>query len=770
MVAQQRIALVGAPNSGKSTLFNRLTGANQRIGNFPGVTVERKEGACRLGNRPVTVVDLPGLYSIAVPVDEEGLDHFVARDYLARHGADIVVNVVDATRLEQSLYLTVQLLEMGLPVVVALNMIDTAEEQGLVVDAAALAARLGVPVVPMVAAKGRGVDDLRALLAQGAPPPAAGAVSFDPAVEAVVADLAGRLAPAARHLHLPPRWLATRLLEGDRGLLPETDPALEEALAEGLRRIENETGEEVDTLVADARFGAAHALAEAVTQRRETRRRRVSEAVDRVVLHRWLGVPVFLLVMYALFTFTINVGGAFIDFFDIAAGAILVDGFGSLLTAIGAPEWLRVVLADGVGGGIQVVATFVPIVGALFLALTFLEDSGYMARAAFVMDRATAAIGLPGKAIVPLIVGFGCNVPGVMASRVLDRASDRIITIAMTPFMSCGARLAVYALFVAAFFPVSGQNVVFGLYLAGVAAAVFTAFVLKRTLVPGEASPFILEVPPYRLPRLRDMLLHAWARLKSFISDAGRVIVAVVVVLSFLGSIGTDGTFGHEDSETSVLSAASRAVAPAFAPMGVREDNWPAVVGIVTGVFAKEAVVGTLDALYGARQQDAAGGEAEGVDVMAALGEAVATIPANLSRLTSLLTDPLDLQAAEEEAAAAASGTTMTALRHGFDGILGATAYLLFVLLYIPCLAVLGAIHRELGGRWALFVALWTTGLAYVVATATYQAGTFPQHPLGSSLWIAGLAAALAAFIAGLRRLGRHGLRPGVLVSAGPGE
>ncbi len=761
MTARQRIALVGAPNSGKSTLFNRLTGANQRIGNFPGVTVERKEGVCRLDGRAVTVIDLPGLYSIAVPLDEEGLDHFVARDYLARHGADIVVSVVDATRLEQSLYLTVQLLEMGLPVVVALNMVDAAADLGLAVDAAALAARLGVPVVPMAAAGGMGVDDLKRLLAGGPPPPCPGAVPFDAAVEAVVTDLAARLGGEAAAEQLPARWLATRLLEGDRTLLAAADAEIAAALERGLREIEDRTGEEADSLIADARFGAAQSLAEAVVERRETRRRRFGDLLDAVVLHRWLGVPAFLLVMYALFTFTINVGGAFIDFFDIAVGALLVDGFGVALTALGAPEWLRVVLADGAGGGIQVVATFIPIVGALFLALTFLEDSGYMARAAFVMDKATAAIGLPGKAIVPLIVGFGCNVPGVMASRVLERAGDRIITIAMTPFMSCGARLAVYALFVAAFFPSGGQNVVFGLYLAGVLAAGFTALVLKRTLVPGEASPLIIEVPPYRLPRPRDLLLHSWARLKSFIVEAGRVIVVVVMVLNVLGAVGTDGSFGHENAETSVLSTASRAVTPVFAPMGVREDNWPAVVGIVTGIFAKEAVVGTLDALYGA----GVNAEAAEADLVAAFGEALASIPENLGRLGTLLLDPVDLTAAEADAAAAAG--TVEALRHGFDGTLGAVAYLLFVLLYVPCLAVLGAIYRELGGRWAVFVACWTTGLAYVVATVAYQAGSFALHPGASGLWIAGAAAALAAFIAGLRHLGRRGLLVGRLVPAG---
>ncbi|MCF8501558.1 MAG: ferrous iron transport protein B, partial [Rhodospirillum sp.] len=669
-------ALVGPPNAGKSTVFNRLTGANQRVGNFPGVTVERKEGRCRLpdGQR-IGIVDLPGLYSLAPRETDGGLDHAVARDYLATGEADLVINVVDATRLEQSLYLTVQLLEQGLSCVVALNMMDAAEAEGLTLDIAALSNRLGCPVIPISAAKGQGIDVLKAAIAPPLRPPPRAPVAHVHAIEEAIAELEELLAVHPIEAR-PSRWTALALLEGDPGLLDGLPAPLASLLSTQIDAVRaEEGGEDPDNLIADARFEAAHGLATSVSTRDESARGTGStDRIDSLALHPFLGVPLFLLVMYGLFTFTINVGGAFIDFFDIAAGALFVDGLGYLLGMVGAPDWIRVILADGLGGGIQVVATFIPIVGALFLALTVMEDSGYMARAAFVMDRAMNRIGLPGKAVVPLIVGFGCNVPAVMATRVLERPRDRILTIAMAPFMSCGARLAVYALFVAAFFPTGGQNVVMLLYLVGVGAAILTALVLRRTLLTGEGAPFMMELPAYRMPRLRDILTHAWTRLRVFLLEAGQVIALVVMALNILSALGTDGRFDHAGDDGSLLARVSQVATPLFRPMGLTDDNWPAVVGIVTGLFAKEAVVGTLDALYSPMGK----GEGDDFDLRSALSEAVATVPENLAGLASLLTDPLDLGSLNDPGVAGGGmeggGPTMTALARGFDGPLGAMA------------------------------------------------------------------------------------------------
>jgi ferrous iron transport protein B len=403
-----------------------------------------------------------------------------------------------------------------------------------------------------------------------------------------------------------------------------------------------------------------------------------------------------------------------------------------------------------------------------------------MARAAFVMNRSMQVIGLPGNSFVPLIVGFGCNVPAVMASRILPNPRDRMLTVAMTPFMSCGARLTIYAMFAAAFFPVGGQNLVFGLYLAGIAVALATGFALKHTLLPGENTPFVMELPPYRLPALRDVLLHAWTRLKSFVVRAGRVIVMVVVVLAFLNSWGTDGSFGNENTDRSMLSVVGRTIVPVFEPMGIRAENWPAAVGIFTGIFAKEAVVGTLDALYsGLAQPDAAatakptGGTTQdlddGFDLRGGIARALATIPANLAGMKSLITDPLGLGVvgSEDPAGTAASqgvsAGTFGTMAERFDGDIGAFSYLLFILLYIPCVATLGAISREVGTRLTLFIAAWTSGVAYVAAVAAYQIGTFVAHPGSSSAWIGTVAAVLAGSVLAMRRRGQKS-RPSAAV------
>lgn len=373
------------------------------------------------------------------------------------------------------------------------------------------------------------------------------------------------------------------------------------------------------------------------------------------------------------------------------------------------------------------------------------------------------AIGLPGKAFVPLIVGFGCNVPSIMAARTLEQERDRIITAMMAPFMSCGARLAVYALFAAAFFPVGGQNMVFALYLIGIAVAIGTGFILKKTLLMGVSTPFVMELPPYHVPQVSGVLLHAWTRLKGFMFGAGKIIVMVVTVLSFLNSIGTDGSFGNEDSERSVLSAIGRGIVPVFKPMGLQENNWPATVGIFTGIFAKEAVVGTLDALYSsldAPLQNASDTEAPGFDMIAGLADALASIPENLGALGSLLTDPLDIGSVESEnlqGAAQAQDVSMDtfgAMVSRFDGQAGAFAYLLLILLYTPCVAVLGAINRELGPRWTMFSAGWTTAMAYTVSVGFYQAATFARHPASSAAWLGGLAAAFATTIFVMRQKG----------------
>ena len=749
------IALAGNPNCGKSALFNTFTGIRQTTGNWPGVTVDRKEGRFRIGNTQVTAIDLPGIYSL----DASSIDEQVARDYLLSREADIIVNVIDAANLERNLYLTVQMLEMGVPMVVALNMMDMAKRRGIHIDTERMARELGCPVVPVIATRGKGLAELKqAILETAQGKHTAGYhLAHEETVEQAITDLIDDVVCEADQCSK--HWLALKMLEGDEFALSKADDSLRKKAASWQQAILDRSGEEADIHIADTRYSHAHALAQRVLNKQGEAGRTLTDNIDRTVLNRWLGIPIFMAVMYLMFMFSINIGGAFIDFFDGVAGAFFVDGFGLILEKLHTPQWLIVLLSSGVGGGIQVVATFIPIIVTLYLFLSVVEDSGYMARAAFVMDRAMRAIGLPGKAFVPLIVGFGCNVPAIMATRTLESERERKLTILMNPFMSCGARLPVYALFAAAFFPHNGQNLVFGLYLIGILAAIGTGLIMKRTLLPGSSSGFMMELPPYHLPTAKGVLLRTWDRLKLFIRDAGKVIVVMVVIINILNSIGTDGSFGNEDSEKSVLSAISRSITPVFAPMGIREENWPATVGIFTGVLAKEVVVGTLDSLYTSLANQGAEPEAEEpFNLWNALTNAAATIPENLGTVSENIDDPLGLDVgdlSDAEAVAAeqeVDRSVFGAMVQRFDGKIGAFAYLLFVLLYFPCAATIGAIVREAGLPWALFVASWTTGVAYITATLFYQVASFSRHPASSSGWLFALGIVAIAAIYLLRR------------------
>ncbi len=693
----QKIALIGNPNCGKTTLFNVLTGANQKVGNWPGVTVEKKFGYFKLENESIELVDLPGIYSLEQ--DYSGIDEKIAQDYLEQGAIDLIINIVDATNLERSLVLTQQLMDRDVPMLLVMNMLDVAQQQGITVSTNMLADKLQLPVIEMIASQKRGVAELHNKL--------------------------------ARKINS-----ASETVSKNESQQPSASTSTEEKLLQ--------------------RYHQSRQLINGVVEVSPTHHS-LSERIDAVVINKWLGIPFFLLMIYMIFTIAVNLGAVFIDFFDILFDAVLVDGTTWLLREVSAHEVVVTLLAQGVGGGITLVATFIPVIGFLYLCLSVLEGSGYMSRAAFVIDRAMSGIGLPGNAFVPLIVGFGCNVPAVMAARSLGRDSDRLMTIAMAPFMSCGARLTVYALFAAAFFQENGQNIVFGLYLLGIALAIFTGWIFRKQLFANEITPSFQEMPAYHIPIARNILLTTWFRLKSFILRAGKTIVVVVIALSFLNSISTDLSFGNEDSEDSVLSVIGKSITPAFAPLGIEEDNWPATVGLFTGMFAKEAIVGTLDALYSESSADAYDGSPP--DLIAAAGEAIASIGTELLALSSTLTDPLgisigdvsDLNAvADEQKIESSTLTNMAAL---FPGPFAAFCYLVFILLYAPCVAVLGAITKEAGWHWMLLVFGWSTGLAYITATVIYQIGTFSVNPLFSSIWIVSMLTILAVFILNLKRL-----------------
>jgi ferrous iron transport protein B len=759
-----QVATVGNPNCGKTSLFNALTGARQHTGNWAGVTVDRKEGHFSHNGVEISIVDLPGIYSLGTP-KAASTDETIARDFILSREADLIINILDASNLERNLYLTAQLIEMRVPMIVVLNMMDVVREKGLKIDTAALAHEIGCPVVGIVARRSLGLAELKdAILAtaDAAQPPAAQLV-YGSLVEEALAELVPLLADTAAQQGMDAHWLALRLIEEDERALALISPATRERVAEIRQRIGGRTDEEAEMLVLDARYGFAHALARKSVQHTRKASKDLTDRIDNIVLNRWLGVPIFLGVMYLMFVFAINFASAFIDFFDQLTGTLLVDGLAHGLSGLGAPDWLIAFGPKGIGAGIQTVSTFIPVIGFLFLFLTFLEDSGYMARAAFVMDRFMRLIGLPGKSFVPMILGFGCTVPAVMASRTLDRESDRILTVMMSPFMSCGARLPVYALFAAAFFPTGGQNLVFLLYLIGIGAAVLTALALRNTLLRGDSAPFIMELPQYHMPTLKAMLLHTWDRLKRFLFGAGQVIVVIVAILSVMNSLGSDGSFGNENTERSVLANISQVLTPIVKPMGISEDNWPATVGLFTGIFAKEAVVGTLNALYANMDGSAAAGGEAAFDLWGGVRGAFATIPDNLVKLAGSLGDPLGLGIGDTsnlEAAAAeqeVEAGTFRAMATHFDGRLGAFAYMLAILLYMPCVAATSAIMREVGRKWTHFAIAWTSFLAYGAAVGVYQLGTIGEHPAQSLAWAAGLLAVTLGVLAAMRHVGaRH--------------
>jgi ferrous iron transport protein B len=757
------VGVVGNPNCGKTTLFNALTGAKQHVGNWPGVTVDKKTGEYSFDHKRIELVDLPGTYSLEAADDQVSLDEKVARDYVASKQADLIINIVDASNLERNLYLSSQLIEMRVPMILVLNMMDAVKQRGIKIDVDFLERLLGCPVIPITASTKGGIGALKSAINSAAitkPIPSV-KITYTPALEQAITDISPLLVEAAQQYHCDLRWLAVRVLEDDTLAKQFAGTALLPTITQLQRRVEEQTDDEIDILAADARYGFVNELTSNAVCKLNEVSRHTTDKIDAIVLNRFLGIPVFLLVMYAMFMFTINIGSAFVDFFDQAVGVLLIDGLSQVLTGLSWPEWLIVLIANGIGGGIQVVATFIPIVGFLFMFLSALEDSGYMSRAAFVMDRFMRMIGLPGKSFVPMIVGFGCNVPAIMATRTLESQRDRILTNLMNPFMSCGARLPVYALFAAAFFPVGGQNLVFGLYLLGIAVAVLTGLIMRHTLFKGESAPFIMELPAYHMPTLRGVFIRTWDRLKSFLFNAGKVIVPMVLVLNFLNALGTDGTFGQENSNKSVLSEIGRSLTPAFKPMGIEKDNWPATVGIFTGVLAKEAVVGTLDALY--NQMTSTAANKAPFDFEQALIDACLTVPKNLHDVADKVLDPLGLNIGSvEDVAAAASeqevnAGTFVAMQQSFDGKAGAFAYLLFILLYAPCVAATAAIYRETNLNWTVFVMFWTTGIAYMTATVFYQTMTYSLHPQYSLVWIAGLIFAFLTVLAGLWLFGKKG-------------
>ena len=662
------IALLGNPNSGKTTLFNQLTGSNQHVGNFPGVTVEKKEGAIK-GQKNMILVDLPGIYSLSPYTAEE----VVTRDFLLVDKPEAVINIVDATNIERNLYLTLQLMEVGVPVVVALNMMDEVRANGDSIDVKLLSQNLGVPIVPIAAARNEGCDELvrkTIEVAQQKDRPR-GLDLCQGEVHRAVHSIAHLIEKEIQRTGLPSRYAATKVVEGDPITLEKiqlTDS--EKGIIENIvTEMEKNLGTDREAALADMRYDfIANACKDAVKKNGNSRELQRSIRIDEVLTHKYFGIPIFLGVMLLVFFLTFNVIGAFLsDWFSVgidAATTLLDQG----LTQLGINEAVHSLLIDGVCMGVGSVLSFLPTIVTLFFFLSILEDSGYMARVAFVMDKLLRKIGLSGRSFVPMLIGFGCSVPAIMSTRTLASERDRRMTILLTPFMSCSAKLPIYATFTAAFFPNHAPLVLIGLYVGGMVVGVLYGLLLKNTVFHGKPVPFVMELPAYRLPSAKSVVIHMWEKAKDFLVKAFTIIFMASIVIWVLQSFDTRLMMVSDSSE-SMLAGIGRWIAPLFAPLGF--GNWISSTALITGLTAKEAVVSTL---------------------------AVLTNVPDVSQLPAVL------------------GTLFTPL--------SAVSFLTFTLLYMPCFAAVAAIRRELGKtRYAVAAMAAQCCVAWVVAFAVYQVG-----------------------------------------------
>ncbi len=665
------VALTGNPNAGKTTIFNALTGARQKVGNWPGVTVEKKEGTLTYQGHTIRIVDLPGIYSLTAYSIEE----IIARDFILEDRPDVVVDVIDASNLERNLYLAVQLMELGRPLIFALNMIDVAKARGIIIDTELLSRLLGVPIVTTVGTKGLGLDELLETIlavAEGRLRAQPVSINYGLEVEREIRLLVELIeeVPLLREKY-PPRWLAVKLLENDREILKKVAaiPGTEKVL-EQLRRSETRLRELLDdtpeAIIAEARYGFIAGALREVVRVSPIDRRTLSDRIDDIVTHRFLGFPIFILAMYALFYLTFTLAA-----YPVAAIEYGVDLLARLLEAHLPPGLFKELLVDGIIGGVGGVLVFLPNILFLFLGISIFEDTGYLARAAFIMDRVMHFLGLHGKSFIPLLMGFGCNVPAIMATRTLETHRDRVLTILINPLMSCSARLPVYILFAGAFFPGQESRVVFGIYALGIGLAMLLGKLFSRVLIKEEDTPFVLELPPYRMPTLRGLLLHMWEKTKVYLQKMGGVILICSVILWALTAFPrVDGK--APPVEESYIGHLGRALSPIMEPLGF---DWRLGVSLATGFVAKEVVVSSLGVLYQVEDED-----------VHSLRERLQE--AGLSKSVAL-------------------------------------AFMVFVLVYIPCIATVIAIWRETGAlKWPAFCIAYELVLAWILAFFIYRLGT----------------------------------------------
>lgn len=662
------IALAGNPNCGKTTLFNQLTGSKQYVGNWAGVTVEKKEGTYTFENQVFQLVDLPGIYSLS----PYSMEEIVSRNFVLQENPDVVLNIIDGTNLERNLYLTLQLMELGVPVVLAINMMDEVESKGDFIDIEKLSKILGIPIVPIVARKNKNIDALLQAIAKVSTDKKVtqSQLFYNPptqnAVNAIVSEIC-----SISYFQKNPIFYAYKLLEKDQEILTLNllnEQQMLEIETIGIKYEKTSKYGDRETMLADARYRfITQALSTCVVKNKKSDSLTVSDKIDRILTNKYLAIPMFLLIMFGVFSVTFGIiGSTLSDGVAFIIEDVISNNLSNYLVQVNAPIWTQGLLIDGIIGGVGGILTFLPQIMLLFLFLSILEDSGYMARAAFIMDRLLRKLGLSGKSFIPMLMGFGCTTPAVMCARSLEDEKARKLTIMITPFMSCGARLPIYALFATAFFESHRGIVVFSMYILGMIIAIVSGLFLKATIFKGDSSSFLLELPTYRLPTIKSVMLHMWDKAKGFLIKAGTVIFAMSVMVWLLQNFNFSLQI-VEDSTQSIFGQFGMLISPIFIPLGF--GTWQASVSLLTGLIAKESVVSTMCVLYAA---------------------------ANTQELIPILANLF---------------TPASAL-----------AFMTFSLLYMPCISAFVTIKNEMNSmKWALGTALFQTGVAYVIAMIVYQ-------------------------------------------------
>ncbi|WP_125153150.1 ferrous iron transport protein B [Clostridium rectalis] len=669
------IALVGNPNCGKTSLFNALTGAKQHVGNWPGVTVEKKEGRLTFEGRNITVVDLPGTYSLGAYSEDE----VVARNFILEGSPDVVINVVDSTNIERNLYLTTQLMEMNTNVVLALNMMDEAKNKNIDIDEFKLSEKLGIHTVPTIAIKKEGVKDLlkKTIQLGENKKQLSFKMDYGKEIEKEITNLKNIIIDSPVSLGYPAEWTALKLLENDAYIVNKINEnglnkRLMDEVKTSISTLTKSIGYEPEAYIVDMRYDFIAEATKNSVKKPSGKILSTSDKIDKVITHKIWGIPIFATIMFLMYQITITFGNDFLGGFIDEGFAFLGEWASEAM--VNSPELLQSFVVDAVIGGMGAVIVFVPLLFTMYFLISLLEDSGYMARAAYVMDRFMSSIGLHGKTAVSLIISSGCNVAGIMSTRTMESKKDRMVSILINPFISCGARLPVYALFVSAFFEEKKIGIfsqagiiIFGLYVLGIIMAIFMGKIFSSTLFKGEQSYFVMELPPYRIPTIKGVIIHMWEKSEAFIKKAGTIIFGIVVLVWALSNLPAGVEPG---SENSILGIIGSAIAPIFKPAGF--GNWQSGVALITGLGAKEAVVGTMATVYGVAS--------EGVEL--------------IQEVRQIFTP------------------------------LSAISFMVFTLLYAPCAAAIAAVKRETNSaKWAWFTVLYTTVIAWIMAVLVYQIG-----------------------------------------------